>query len=240
MSASLVRPRKERVIAGVAAGIARWLNIDPTLVRIIFILLAFAKGVGILLYIIMWLLMPEEKKEGANEFTAEVTAKAETRQVKANVNINVPSDLQYGTRHPHWIDGLILVLVGIWLLVHNLSPFFNQYTPLPGIIAILGFGVLLASVVGGRYGMWRFFISFGLMVGGVLWQLHEMDLLHIQWKELLKYWPTLLIATGLTMIFRPREAHPLVFLLILVFVIVATVLVTLLVKTFVPSLIPGT
>ncbi len=244
MSVSITRPRRERIIAGVAAGIARWLNIDPTLIRILFIVLALAKGIGILLYIIMWLLMPEEDLQSAGQSNVNVDFSEETKsdgskKKEATVRINVPSDLTYKERHPHWIDGLILVLVGVWLLIHNLSPFFNQYTPLPGIVAILGFGVLLASVVSQRYGMWRFFISFGLMAGGVLWQLHVMDLLHIQWEELLKYWPTLLIATGLTMILRPKEASPVIFLFILLAVIVLTIFITILIQNFAPSLIPG-
>ncbi len=244
MSVSITRPKRERVIAGVAAGIARWLNIDPTLIRILFIVLALAKGIGILLYIILWLLMPEEDLQSTGQVNVNVnfskeTKSEESKKKEATVRINVPSDLTYRDRHPHWIDGLILVLVGVWLLIHNLSPFFNQYTPLPGIVAILGFGVLLASVVSQRYGMWRFFISFGLMAGGVLWQLHVMDLLHIQWKELLKYWPTLLIATGLTMILRPRQASPAVFFVILIAVIVITMIIAILIKNFAPSLIPG-
>src|ERR671937_1810263 len=42
------------VVAGVCAGIARTLGVDPTLVRLIFALLALAAGVGILLYLALW------------------------------------------------------------------------------------------------------------------------------------------------------------------------------------------
>src|SRR5688572_21682412 len=44
----------ERVIAGVCAGIARTLGVDPTLVRLVFALLALAGGAGILLYLALW------------------------------------------------------------------------------------------------------------------------------------------------------------------------------------------
>ena len=56
----LYRSRDNRMIAGVAAGIGNYLNVDPTLVRIVFVLLAFANGIGILLYLILWLIVPEE------------------------------------------------------------------------------------------------------------------------------------------------------------------------------------
>lgn len=56
----LTRVDEGRMIAGVCAGLARYLGIDPTLVRIIFVLLAiFALG-GVLLYLILWLIMPME------------------------------------------------------------------------------------------------------------------------------------------------------------------------------------
>jgi phage shock protein C len=55
----LMRSRTDRMIAGVAAGIARYLNTDPTLVRLVFVLLALS-GPGILLYPLLWAVMPEE------------------------------------------------------------------------------------------------------------------------------------------------------------------------------------
>ena len=56
----LYRNEEERVIGGVAAGIADYLGIDPVIVRIIFVLLAMG-GVGILFYFILWLMMPLKK-----------------------------------------------------------------------------------------------------------------------------------------------------------------------------------
>ncbi len=57
----LVRPKNQKKIAGVCAGIARYLNIDVTLVRVIFLLLALPGGApGIIPYFIFWLVMPEE------------------------------------------------------------------------------------------------------------------------------------------------------------------------------------
>lgn len=55
----LVRSTTDRMIAGVAAGLADYMNLDPTIVRLLFVLLALAGGPGILIYIIMWIVMPE-------------------------------------------------------------------------------------------------------------------------------------------------------------------------------------
>jgi len=54
------RSRADRVLGGVAAGIAHYFGIDPVLVRLGFVLLTIAGGSGILLYLIAWLIIPEE------------------------------------------------------------------------------------------------------------------------------------------------------------------------------------
>jgi phage shock protein PspC (stress-responsive transcriptional regulator) len=59
-SQPLHRPADDRMVAGVAAGIARYLGTDVTLVRILFVVLVFIGGAGLPLYLAGWLLMPEE------------------------------------------------------------------------------------------------------------------------------------------------------------------------------------
>ncbi len=54
----LYRSQKDRMIAGVCGGLAEVLDIDPTIVRLVFVLLALLGGHGILLYLILWLIMP--------------------------------------------------------------------------------------------------------------------------------------------------------------------------------------
>ncbi len=56
----LYRSRSDRLLGGVCSGLGRYLNVDPTLMRLIFILLALIGGHGILVYLIMWLIVPEE------------------------------------------------------------------------------------------------------------------------------------------------------------------------------------
>ncbi|MDX6731969.1 MAG: hypothetical protein QOC54_1917 [Baekduia sp.] len=59
----LERPRDARMLAGVSAGIARHLNIDPTLVRLGFVVAAVAGGFGFAAYLAAFLLIPEEGSE---------------------------------------------------------------------------------------------------------------------------------------------------------------------------------
>ena len=56
----LVRPRDDRVIAGVCAGLAQRFNLSATLVRVIFFLLLILPPAAIVPYIVLWILIPSE------------------------------------------------------------------------------------------------------------------------------------------------------------------------------------
>jgi phage shock protein C len=56
----LYRLRDGRVVSGVCAGLAAYLGIDPTLVRLAFALLTIFGGAGVLLYLCAWIVIPEE------------------------------------------------------------------------------------------------------------------------------------------------------------------------------------
>ena len=58
---TLTRSLSNRMVAGVCAGLAQYMNMDPTVIRLIFVLLFFVTGPGILLaYFIMMIVVPEE------------------------------------------------------------------------------------------------------------------------------------------------------------------------------------
>ena len=50
-----------KMIGGVCDGLAEYLDIDPTIVRIVWVLMVLFAGFGILLYIILWLIMPKQQ-----------------------------------------------------------------------------------------------------------------------------------------------------------------------------------
>jgi len=54
----LYRSRKSRVIAGVCGGLAEYFNLDPTIIRLGWVIISLAYGFGVLAYIIAWLLIP--------------------------------------------------------------------------------------------------------------------------------------------------------------------------------------
>ncbi len=56
----LVRVEEGKMIAGVCTGLAQYLGVDVTIVRLLFALLTLFVGGGVLLYLILWLIMPME------------------------------------------------------------------------------------------------------------------------------------------------------------------------------------
>lgn len=56
----LVRERDGKMIAGVAAGIADYFEVDVNLIRVILVVTAIMGGFGLVVYLVMWILVPEE------------------------------------------------------------------------------------------------------------------------------------------------------------------------------------
>src|SRR3954471_21441267 len=63
--ARIRRSRANRRVAGVAGGLGRHLDIDPVILRVAFVVLTFFRGVGLLLYVALWLLVPEDGRDWA-------------------------------------------------------------------------------------------------------------------------------------------------------------------------------
>ncbi|MDD1704938.1 MAG: PspC domain-containing protein [Methanoregula sp.] len=62
MAERLYRSKKERILGGVCGGIGKYSDVDPNVVRLILIVLTLLSiGVGVIAYIIAWLLVPEEE-----------------------------------------------------------------------------------------------------------------------------------------------------------------------------------
>lgn len=63
----LYRSRNQRMLAGVCGGIGSYFDIDPTVIRILFVLFALVVGGGVLLYIILLIIMPLEPESSMGE-----------------------------------------------------------------------------------------------------------------------------------------------------------------------------
>jgi phage shock protein C len=143
----LYRSRKDRVIWGVAGGLAEYLGIDPVLVRIAFVLLCFAYGVTIIAYIIMAIAVPNESVPVAQDVTEEGRQpEAGAVPVEPVREERLERDEELYKRRRYVLGGG-LVIVGAIVLASNLSPWFwkwDQYWPV--LIIVAGAAILVAGM----------------------------------------------------------------------------------------------
>ena len=108
----LYRSVDNRMIGGVCGGLGVYLNIDPVFIRLLFILLLFGSDFGFILYLLLWIVIPEEGK--AYGFKDESLGD----RVKSMGN-----DLQQAVTQPHPQAGIVL---GIGLIIIGGLLFINQ------------------------------------------------------------------------------------------------------------------
>jgi phage shock protein C len=148
----LTRDTQHAVLGGVAAGYGRYLDVDPVLARLGFVLLAFVNGLGVLLYLASWLLMPRADAvaavagaPGATAGTGFETLRDAGAQLAAEVRQGVPDPAT-----AQMAVGSLLVVVGSLLLLHNLGwlhwPHWMRFETLwPLLLVALGLGLVLKS-----------------------------------------------------------------------------------------------
>ncbi|MGA7673321.1 MAG: PspC domain-containing protein [Nitrolancea sp.] len=115
----LSRSKNDQVIAGVCGGLGHYFGVDPVLVRIGFVALAFAGGAGILVYILAAIIMPEAKPE-------EDVARSEVVRMGQG----------------KLIFGGLLVAIGAVLLLREVLPWFSDQVIWATILIALGLGVI--------------------------------------------------------------------------------------------------
>lgn len=148
MTKKLYRSNKDKMLGGVAGGLAEYFEIDPTLVRIIFVVSLFAGGAGVLAYIILWIVVPEEPytftkpasaaENNQNEESSETSG--ETAQPD-NEEYNQAMTDQKHKRSS--VLGIILIIIGLLFLLDNFIPriHFGDFWPL--VLVAIGVGLLL-------------------------------------------------------------------------------------------------
>jgi phage shock protein PspC (stress-responsive transcriptional regulator)/signal transduction histidine kinase len=178
--------RDDRVIGGVCAATARWLGVDPTIVRLFAVLLALANGLGLVLYLLAWLLLPDEsgrhtQPDGPDSRQGASGEPAEGRQ-------SLERALALG-----------LITLGALLVVRSAAPVFPDGLVWPAVVAAAGLGLVwaraddtdrarwreassrlpgdpLASFAGRGFLVWvRIIVGAKLLILGLLWFLRANE-----------------------------------------------------------------
>jgi phage shock protein C len=122
----LYRSQKDKIIAGVCAGLAKYFEIDPILIRGAFLLLALINGAGLILYLILAVIVPKEPDQDSKTDDSKNTEE----KIKENVQDlkNEARQLAEKMKNKSWLSdkrnviGLIIVIVGLIALANQFVP----------------------------------------------------------------------------------------------------------------------
>lgn len=136
------RDSDNRVVSGLSAGIAAYFGIDPVIVRVIFVLATLFYGASLLIYILLWIIIPEAtstsqklemRGESINIENIEKSIKDEFSNVKTSfskwqesktyskISDNTTSIVQFSGKIAMIVFKVILVILGIWLFLTSLG-----------------------------------------------------------------------------------------------------------------------
>lgn len=113
----LRRSETDRVLAGVAGGLGKYLELDPTLIRILFILMAVFGGSGILIYLVLWLVIPSESDD---QKTSEEYMKGNVEEMKQKA-YTMGESFRTSTKDTDsksW-GAFVLIGLGVFFLLQN-------------------------------------------------------------------------------------------------------------------------
>ncbi len=153
----LYRSAKSKVFGGVAGGIAEYFDIDPIIIRLLFVIIAFAGGGGAIVYLILWIALPLEpltlnpftmnmgSGEPFNEEIHEDKSAADPAMGASNpYTVPVKAENRNGL-----IGGIVLITLGLIFLANRFIPNINFSDLWPLGLVVLG-GVLIATSLAER------------------------------------------------------------------------------------------
>jgi phage shock protein PspC (stress-responsive transcriptional regulator) len=129
----LTRNSNDKIIAGVAGGIASYLAIDPIWVRVAFLILLFASGIGFPIYLILWIVMPLDDGSDESEDAIQKNISDIGETISSSVNrLGRPGTI-----------GIILILLGAYFLLSQMGILNWIGGAVFWPLVIIGFGVYL-------------------------------------------------------------------------------------------------
>ncbi|MPW24606.1 PspC domain-containing protein [Alkalibaculum sp. M08DMB] len=121
MNGKLTKSKNDKMILGVCGGVGEYLDVDSSIVRVLWAIASLVYGTGIILYIIIAFILPysdENEEEIHNKQSSE-------------------SKMDIKHQHNHVI-AIILILSGVFLLLRNFTIFFDSRYVWPSFLVILG------------------------------------------------------------------------------------------------------
>lgn len=137
----LHRSATDKVIAGICGGLGEYFGIDPTLIRIIFILATVFGGSGILIYLLLWIIFPSDNihtnfsEENLRKNIREMKETAQKFASEIRVNKSPDNTKSWGA--------LLIIILGLIFLLDNFGYNLNLGKLWPILLIFLGFTLLM-------------------------------------------------------------------------------------------------
>ncbi len=134
MKHRLYRSGTDKVFGGVCGGLANYFNIDVVIVRIIFVATALVWGLSFVLYLVLWVAVPQEpvRIDRSQDFIPEVEEETERRE-------------PIKSKKAKEIFAIVLIVLGIFITIDNLFVWFSGRLYFPMILILLGLLILFYS-----------------------------------------------------------------------------------------------
>lgn len=149
MSRRLYKSSTERVISGVAGGVAEYLDADPSIVRVIWALLAIITGgVFLVIYIVMWIVVPLPPEGSAMPASGDPSAHGAEPPASGSSTWN-PQPVRrprHSSGGGSWLFGLLLVGLGLYFLAREYLTWFDVDRLWPLVLVALGVLLILVAI----------------------------------------------------------------------------------------------
>lgn len=139
----LYRSKVNKVIGGVAGGLADYFNIDVVLARVVFVLLAFFGGGGVLIYIVMWIIVPAQNgfsnyAHNQNYNDSNPTGEASDNESSQSQNPGNTIKRKTKSSNTGLITGVVLIFLGLLFLADRILPWHNIAEFWPLLLVFVG------------------------------------------------------------------------------------------------------
>ncbi|WP_207706879.1 PspC domain-containing protein [Alkaliphilus pronyensis] len=137
---------RDKQLAGVCGGIAEYINVDPTIVRLLWVIFTLTGGVGLIVYIIAAIIMSERPKSNSNSIDVEYEEVDTTNSYNDNEGANEPlKDEKSRSDNNNFIIGLGLIIAGGIMFSRNIFGFhwINLKVFWPAVLIAIGLYVLV-------------------------------------------------------------------------------------------------
>jgi phage shock protein PspC (stress-responsive transcriptional regulator) len=136
----LYRSKTNKVIGGVAGGLANYFTIDTVLIRVAFVLLAMFGGGGVLIYIVMWIVIPVKPGYTKTQNQNFDNTSDEDHLYDQNITKDDIPDPNKPVKNSNTalITGIILIFMGLIFLADRLMPWYNITDFWPLLLVVVG------------------------------------------------------------------------------------------------------